>query len=505
LQAQTVLAAIATTSGTDHVAMKGHVLVPVTVDSDNAALACSTRLFYGSEMDTMLHRIAVRLCDLAPGLQLRPTKEEALKLLDNTVLPFMSHLLRNAIPKDGTPNIAQLRDIIDQLSAKDADWRIAAANLLDAYGAPWVLARLGVDYRNATDVVKSEVRSAVIVAADVRFEDALLAAIQKLGQDRPSAAQFIIIDMPFGYQMHKNAAPCSNAWDETHMTATEMIDAIKGSVKSSLALPNHVVIAFCAKEKYGEMRQTLLDNQYTVHSLVFGKVDSTRWGQPGLRGLQKPTRCAFHLVASFMKFRNIDCAARLCCAYQVQRPRRAVPRQDVRRHRGHQQGRRLQVHAPQERVVLRHGQPPPGLLQPRCDGAVRQARPLQAADRRKDRQPLPEARVAPQVGIRHLRTARRDSGYRAASAPCLTKAIFRPLGTMTILCEVPVAIVTIAPPLRIAVQKLNFRHALPLCQVAAAELQAGSGAKRPRCAVAVPRFWHRRHRCRPGGHGLPGH
>jgi hypothetical protein len=156
-----------------------------------------------------------------------------------------------------------------------------------------VLSRLGVDYRMPTlptqvkkkqqqqqqvQEVKIRQGRSVIVTGDVRFYETLEAATNKLGQDKPAAAQMIILDVPFGYKMHEGAAPCTNEWDNEHMSATEIVTALSSSVSLGLALPGHVAFIFCAKEKFGEIKTALVEKEYTVNSLIFGKVDSTRWG-----------------------------------------------------------------------------------------------------------------------------------------------------------------------------------------------------------------------------------
>ena len=275
LQAQHVRDVVAATTSEYHF-ISGDILVPPRVDSANSVLACSTRLFPGDDVDSKLHTLTARLADLVPGLLLLPTKDQALELVGEKMLPYMEHLLATGAIQAKMPKL-DLREILHHIRNADEAWRQQALLRLKSYGAAWVLGRLGVDYRQDTNIqVKAAHRRSLIVTADVRISEALRVATKNI-VDRPAAAQIIIIDVPFGYNMHDGAAPSSTDWDKEHMTPQEVLSAIGGSVSLGLALPNHVVLLFCAKEMFGDMKRAFEAQEYSVHSVTFGKVDSTRY------------------------------------------------------------------------------------------------------------------------------------------------------------------------------------------------------------------------------------
>jgi hypothetical protein len=273
---------------TDNISwVKGNVLKPQLVDPDNALLCCSVRLFPGDKLDELLLSLVKSLADTVPGLTLQPTKAQALYLVDQLVLKPALHFLEHGMFETKLQGLKLESNGCHSQFRDDADLRTSGFQRLTGYGSSWILSRLGVDYRfwgingpapepDQLPVISQE-RIVQIATADVLVKEALQLGTQKIMLTFGPGAKMLMLDMPFGWGLHNDAAPCQKQWDEQHWTGEQVVRAINNAKACNLLDAEHVFIGFCARGKIGEISDALQGEGYgRVHTLTFFKVDSSR-------------------------------------------------------------------------------------------------------------------------------------------------------------------------------------------------------------------------------------
>ena len=266
---------------------KGDVLKPPLVDPDNALLCCSNRLFPNDKVEELLISLVKSVADTAPGLTLQPTKAQALELISDMVYQPALHFLKQGMFETKLQGMKLEANSCYQQFKESDELRAAGLKRLEGNNTNWILSRLGIDYRywgsngahsQPDEIpVTSQERLVRIATGDVLVEEALQVATKQITLDIGSGASMVFLDMPFGWGMHAEAAPCQKEWDKEHWTGEQVVLALKNSSACSLLDQQHVFIGFCARAKIGEISDALEKAGYgRVHTLTFTKLDSSR-------------------------------------------------------------------------------------------------------------------------------------------------------------------------------------------------------------------------------------
>jgi hypothetical protein len=167
-----------------------------------------------------------------------------------------------------------------------ADLNKQAAQLMTGYGPEWVMMMSVADWRIPGQGLATAPRKATLLKADVTVEKSMTTCTDTLpAADKPVPAPVVLIDMPWGLDMHdankeSNAhkvLKCDKAWDTNAWCPQEMMSALKASETAGLLDPRHCLIIWPPRDKLGDFVEALKSWNYSAPQVVtWMKIDGNR-------------------------------------------------------------------------------------------------------------------------------------------------------------------------------------------------------------------------------------
>lgn len=154
------------------------------------------------------------------------------------------------------------------------------ASWLDVAGPEWFLRRSGLDWREDDRPLATTTVHVAVGEADSLEQETLADFVERLSKANwtCSKARLVMIDPPFGLNMHKNSAVPTPPWDLTAWGGEEFVKALKAGQEAGLIDSSHILIYFHTSEMNGDIMKSLRAAGYSnFQHITFVKEGHRRW------------------------------------------------------------------------------------------------------------------------------------------------------------------------------------------------------------------------------------